>query len=496
MKVLLVTGNGNSLHQQVFDRLMEAGCAAAQPAQSSGHSPQAMQEEILRSLQFDLSHRTTLAQLQPGQAWKEPAADLLLANAHRPVWGWVADTTAVLMDFWQSRESQVRFLLVYSSPVDHLAQQFGREFSSASAMDVEASLREWHIWTDALLRYHLRHADRTLLIDGRAALAAPDELVELLRTNWDIASLGRFPASDEASSINLTIALAAQRVVDMSPDVGALQQQLDDCAQLRPKPQARRMDSAREVWAEACELVNQLRLADEQTRSADALKNENAALSARLSTVLLESGRNESAATELAELKTAHELTCLQLEQVQEELAYYFQKFSESQRTQVARAGAFAAEFWRIHQPDVVALDLRRSIVGDQWYDAEPDGRWTGPGPTSTLELPSLVPGPYRLELEIVDAMAPDILSEAQVEVQGRTYPLDGDFDFPATLGANVMVDGALAQQKLQVSLRVSRTASPADNGSDDRRQLGLRVQHVRLIRAAAHDNVYQSEIE
>jgi hypothetical protein len=496
MKVLLVTGNGNSLHQQVFDRLMEAGCAAAQPAQSSGHSPQAMQEEILRSLQFDLSHRTTLAQLQPGQAWKEPAADLLLANAHRPVWGWVADTTAVLMDFWQSRESQVRFLLVYSSPVDHLAQQFGREFSSASAMDVEASLREWHIWTDALLRYHLRHADRTLLIDGQAALAAPDELVELLKTRWDIACLGPFAASDKANSTNLTIALAAQRVVDMRPEVCALQQQLDDCAQLRPKPQTRRMDSAREVWADACEAVARLHLADEHSRSADTLKKDNAALSARLGTMLLELTRNETAATELEELKTAHELTCLQLEQVQEELAYYFQKFSESQRTQVARAGAFAAEFWRIHQPDVVALDLRRAIVGDQWYEAEPDGRWTGPGATSTLELPSLVPGPYRLELEIVDAMAPDILSEAQVEVQGRTYALDGDFKFPATLSTDIMIDGALAQQKLQVSLRVSRTASPADNGSDDRRQLGLRVQHVRLIRTAAHDNAYHSEIE
>ena len=44
-----------------------------------------------------------------------------------------------------------------------------------------------------------------------------------------------------------------------------------------------------------------------------------------------------------------------------------------------------------IHYPlQAITVDMRDEIPGNNWYHAEVDGRWAGPGLVSTLQLPVL----------------------------------------------------------------------------------------------------------
>ena len=100
-----------------------------------------------------------------------------------------------------------------------------------------------------------------------------------------------------------------------------------------------------------------------------------------------------------AELTQENELLMLQLHQVQEELEHYFLQWQELSDKGVASAEettAFINRFWCKHQPSEVVIDFRDEIEGDNWYDAEPDGRWAGPGKVSTVETACVAQGAIR----------------------------------------------------------------------------------------------------
>jgi hypothetical protein len=184
-------------------------------------------------------------------------------------------------------------------------------------------------------------------------------------------------------------------------------------------------------------------------------------------------------------LKQENELLLLQLHQVQEELERYF---LQCQELQEARGIGFLSEFWRTHQPEVVTVDLRRPISGEQWHEAEADGRWTGPATLATLDLPPLQPGKYLLELDVLEAMAPDILDAAHIEFEGRQHPvtveyMGGEGVFPAICSTQLSIKGGDGRAPVRVGIGLPHTFSPTANGSPDDRELGVRVQQLRLIR-------------
>jgi hypothetical protein len=611
MKIILTTGCPSSGYQEVFDSLICAGAVAPRAGGKTGYTPQALQGLILRSHEIDLRQSPALEQLRPGQLWHEPAADLFLTNIEAPLWGWADEQTVLLMDFWQEFDPQVRLLLVYSTPAQHLIEQF--RLADGKEVDVQACLSEWTAWNNALLRYHLRHPQRTLLVNEKIAQAEPQKLRDLLRDTWGIGGLREVPMAPSRDTPESTLSLAARGLVATNQEVSTLEQQLHDSSQLPGPDVAEASPDAVANWAAACVMIAKVRgQAQDHAKVADALRGENeklqkelrkaqerlahtqteaqvqieesarlkaeheahkATTSAMITTMRGQAqdhakvadalrGENEKLQTELrkaqeqldqhaarhqeskrladqletslahahtevkvqieesARLKAEHEahkatlqtadgsvatgadtlaqveelaqeneLVRLQLSQVQEELAYYFAKNQELQSTNQAEASGFLAEFWRTHQPDAIVLDLRRPIVGDQWYDAEVDGRWTGPGDVSSLDLPSLRAGTYFLELDVMDAMGPGILLEAFVEVQGRSLPLaveylGGQAELPAICSTSLFIDAGTGGP-LQIALRVPHTVCPADNGESDTRALGLRVQQVRLTRQA-----------
>jgi hypothetical protein len=129
-----------------------------------------------------------------------------------------------------------------------------------------------------------------------------------------------------------------------------------------------------------------------------------------------------------------------------------------------------------------VTLDMRREIDGKNWYWAEHDGRWAGPGTHGTLRLPPMGPGRYEVNLEVVDAMDPEILAAMQVTLCGVPLSLvrDGK-SYPANLKGVVGVENIAADRDWDMSFRFPSLASPAERGSTDRRQLAIRLRSVRL---------------
>ncbi|QAU35534.1 hypothetical protein [Janthinobacterium sp. 17J80-10] len=140
------------------------------------------------------------------------------------------------------------------------------------------------------------------------------------------------------------------------------------------------------------------------------------------------------------------------------------------------------ARFWRSHQPAQVVIDLRREIDGDNWYHAEDDGRWAGPDNTSAIRMPSLRDGKYLLQLDVVDAMAPDITEGTAVFLNG--IPLEVSVSgegHPVVLNASFSTDMFPESLIWQFALQYPRLISPAASGSPDERNLAIRLGTLKL---------------
>jgi hypothetical protein len=137
----------------------------------------------------------------------------------------------------------------------------------------------------------------------------------------------------------------------------------------------------------------------------------------------------------------------------------------------------------------------RRTDDGQGWYEAEADGRWSGPSTESSIELPPLAAGTYLVELHIADAMSPELVAGTQLQAQlsdGQTLPVELVHEFGAATGLYPMVSAGVlqlpegVQGSWQLKLVLPEVISPANQGGDDTRQLGLRLQGLRLSQQPA----------
>jgi hypothetical protein len=483
-----------------------------------------------------------------------------------------ANPSPQMLDSRLAADTAARLLIVYSDPSSELLRSF-RDAKGAAA-SANAVLDSWWQWNDALLRYHFRHRDRSLLVNGEAALAHPGKLLPLL-ANAGVNGLST-PADEHASTpaaADKMLLLAAEAVVRGRGDVQRLLLELEEAAQLQGGSNAHGAAKPEALWAEACGLVHDTKsrtdalerdaqnskqqIAQEReaaagaARSIEALREQVSSarssleeLSGTCEMLRAECVRASSLAAEreqlanerftyigtlearvaelqaliedrrasheleqrlrhqtaelgeargaLAALREDKELLELQLRQVQEELTHYFQAWKDERARSAPDAVAdILGRFWKSQQPQILALDLRRPIAGEQWYDAEPDGRWSGPAAESTLQLPPVQAGRYVLEMDVMDAMDNAIVADAQVEIQGRRHSLSieyfgGEGRFPALCAAPIEIQRSAAAEPLLLKLHLPRTISPRSSGGEDERELGLRLQHVRLIREDA----------
>jgi hypothetical protein len=515
MTIILAVGAPGAGHDAVFALLAQAGVA---PAAAAGSQSAALVGQLLlQASEVDTNAQAPAIQVSPAPPAVQHAIALLAANEGEQTWGWADHQTTWLLDFWRKLAPRARILLVYESAADHVARHLGKD--SDGPEQVELLLQEWQAWNSSLLRYHLRNKATTLLVDASAVQADPTALFQLIAGAWGVQGLGDPYVPPPAASRSILLSFAADALVPQRHAARVLQEQLDNATSL-PTGSSQH-DTRWSVWTGTCDtlalldrqssaaaraqdlLVVAQRAREEALETAEAVRREmDRAKKVGAAEVMSAERRlaeaearweeekrrlNEAQVQSQLQLESAkadQDLISLQLHQVQEELERCFAKY---QKLEKGHTG-FVAEFWRTHQPQTLSVDLRRRLFGDQWHEAEIDGRWTGPGALSTIEIAPLAPGRYLLELDIVDAMEREAIAEVSVELDGRSYPVSteyvgNDHAFPAICSAVVEITDPAPDAPLQVGLRLPRTRSPAEQGSADERQLGLRVQQLRLIR-------------
>ena len=182
------------------------------------------------------------------------------------------------------------------------------------------------------------------------------------------------------------------------------------------------------------------------------------------------------------ELQKENELLLLHLHQVQEELEHYY--LQNKDLLAKALRDTRLMQFFRDNQPAEVIIDLRGGFDGENWYDAEHDGRWAGPKTTSSVRIPALLPGQYGLEIDVVDAMSPEIVTEMDVYVNGVHVPTKVHMEggYPALVVGGFSTDKIPSDAHWCFELRFKNLMCPMQRGESDERTLAVRAKTIGLI--------------
>ncbi len=521
MKIVLCCGEANAGLQEVHQLLGEAGVANALPSRQRGMAPAEFLAEMFAAHELDRDGTTVSAQLAPGRLWHELAADMFVANLAVPAWGWADVRNLWTMEFWAEFDSQIRFVLAYTSPEQALGIALGQR--PMSAPECATFLDSWTQQNDELLHFYHRHEARCVLVNSAAARCAPGRFLEIVGPKLGLAL--HAPA-DSAAGVGIGAnALHATLARPLVSELGAaaeLFRELESSADLDGAVLATDGMEALAAWQEYLRLNTQLgeagRALDESRRQwslqqseLDALRQQmevtqaaawageaewrtrETLLVSRLTeqeAALLQS-RTECAAAndglaplqaEMARLTEENELLLMQLHQMQDELAHYT---AENQQLldRLEQPMRRPAEVYSpLYQKTETFIDLTGEIDGENWYYAEHDGRWAGPERLSTLRIAPLKPGEYALTMDIVDAKAPDILNGMQVSINGMPLSLDFNGEgVVALVTARFLSEVVPPGNAWEFQLKFPRLISPAEHGSDDLRVLAVRMRSLKL---------------
>lgn len=503
VQVVITAGHPQSAYHLVHRVLESAGIQAAQRSRREGLTPEALEERILGAHGVNLQVPAKLGQLSPGNLWRDLAVDLFLGNLGTGNWGW-ADARAIwLLDFWLRFDEQTRFVLVYCSPTLAIANMVTH--GGAEMEPLASAMNSWMRWNSELLRFSSRHPSRCLLVNSAAAMRYPSALVasanELLRIH-----LAEPPPADGDVGSSALVSLLTNGLVDEFSEAFALYDELESAAHLQDGQVSVTPSLMQPAWEEYLGTVSRVEklridLVEERARhhrvelalqeaatarvvSAKELDEVRASLESTYQAMTFSDEREDQLTTRNSSLIKENELLFLQLKQLQEALEQTTSANADSQRHCLELAAqAAAVDAARAKgQLGEVALDMRREIDGTNWYWAEHDGRWAGPGKYGTLRLPAMGPGRYELNLEVVGAMDPEIVAGMQVTLCGVPLALTREGrKYPAVLKGVVTLEQDTAPGDWSVGFEFPKLLSPAQRGSTDRRELAIRLRTVRL---------------
>ncbi|HEX9945445.1 MAG TPA: glycosyltransferase [Thermoanaerobaculia bacterium] len=140
---------------------------------------------------------------------------------------------------------------------------------------------------------------------------------------------------------------------------------------------------------------------------------------------------------------------------------------------------------------DRLRFDFDQVLPGLEWHGVERDPRhgtlqWSGPGTRSSLHLPLANDRDLEIELQVVHALAPDVLDSLRLAVNGEPVALERR---AGESGANrfrgLIPAAALARSAgpPRLTFEVGRTIAPVeiDPASGDRRRLGLAFNWIEV---------------
>ncbi|GAB3479703.1 coiled-coil domain-containing protein [Azotobacter salinestris] len=183
MKSLCITGSVQRNLDAFAANLGKAGAAAARPSiRDAEISIAAWHRKILA---IQAAREADLAAPPPlGRVWEQLAGDIFLANYTQPLWYWAEADSVHVLDFWLDFDPNTFFLLLHTSP--HQALLGAIKHGEATLETLQDTLDDWYTRTQLILRFHLRHPARSVLLDSCDTLGQTGACLEVLAQRWHL----------------------------------------------------------------------------------------------------------------------------------------------------------------------------------------------------------------------------------------------------------------------------------------------------------------------
>lgn len=135
-------------------------------------------------------------------------------------------------------------------------------------------------------------------------------------------------------------------------------------------------------------------------------------------------------------------------------------------------------------RPDALDIDMRGDITGANWWHTEPTGRWAGPENQSSIQVPALGHGKYRLEISVVSEIDGGIIDGMRTSFNGSAIQLQRNGQgLPCELVAEVDVPENYRLPFWSIKFEFSKLKTPRENGLPDDRRLAIMLDRIRLTR-------------
>ncbi|MGD7035445.1 hypothetical protein [Methylotuvimicrobium buryatense] len=340
MKTLCITGAIPSQIDLIASIFEQAGMS---PAQDTNKDPifniHDWHDHVLTNIPVNTG--TQQHSQEPGRLWEQLASEIFIANLNSPLWGWADTNSTWLLDYWTHFDPNIRFVLACTSPEQMLAEAVRNSPSDISA---DAVLQSWKTIHQTLLRFHLRHPDRSILIMADEGLSMPSHLIDAGNERWHLQCAPLENDAFKKPDTNEVALFIGQQIYNDQPQINSLSHEIAaSIIHLGPTTKSMTvsidiaigaLQSLQEKAALALKQSDQLHTLNEAnqalTQDRDKLEIQNEALESELQSAKdqLQSQAQEFK-TQLDNQTQENELLLLQLHQVQEELESLFIKSKE-----------------------------------------------------------------------------------------------------------------------------------------------------------------------
>ena len=250
MNKIIVVGHPQSGYEQVQHLLVECGMAPALPLRRDNLAPEQISTTLIKAhgaVPVEQVQTTEqLQQIKVAPVWQGMVLDLMLSNLEQPLWGWSDPQAIYLLDYWKEQDPQVVFVLVYDEP-QTVYTRFTLEQASAPPEEQQRRMDAWVAYNAALLHFHLRNPQRSVLVHARqvqpSARSYLQQLSERIAAPLQQPS-SQLPQTQEAPVQEVTapptgglphnaqVALLSSLLVDAHPQARSLYEELQAAASL------------------------------------------------------------------------------------------------------------------------------------------------------------------------------------------------------------------------------------------------------------------------
>jgi len=273
--------------------------------------------------------------VNPSKFWQSLATDMMFANLDQKSWGWVDIHNVYLLDYWADFDPRFKFVLVYSSPQYMYAHQVEAGVNDAKSHH-NALLKQWQTYNNALLKFHYKHPDRSLLVNGETLLRSQSDFLKKCQEKFAIdLKLLNTKIDPDIEIGALSLWLATQQM-ELPEEQTILIEELESVADL-PYPKSKgtlfspeqAIRNYQSLMQENSEFREKYDETLEKLTAADETLNERQSQIEDLHReVNILNNRNEEITSETGSVKTENELLQLQLKQIMAELEFQYNENS------------------------------------------------------------------------------------------------------------------------------------------------------------------------